>query len=47
MIVRCQAVSESAHRLDNVDAELATDTPDEHLDGIGIAVEILIVKMLD
>ncbi len=40
-------VAEAAHRLDQIAAELAPDAPDKHLDRIGIAIEILIVEMLD
>src|SRR5258708_29607422 len=42
-----QQITEAAHGLDDLDAELLADTADKHLDGIGIAVEVLVVKMLD
>src|SRR5215467_10571240 len=44
---RRQQVTEATHGLNDLDAELLADTADEHLDGIGIAVEVLVVKMLD
>src|SRR6266436_3196645 len=44
---RRQQITEAAHGLDDLDAELLADTADKHLDGIGIAVEVLVVKMLD
>src|SRR5690606_26531182 len=40
-------VTHAAHRLDHVDAHLLAQATDEHLDRIGIAVEILVVQMLD
>ena len=30
-----------------IDAELAAQPPDEHFDGVGVAVEVLVVEMLD
>src|ERR1700733_2323346 len=42
-----QQITEAAHRLNHIDAELLADAADEHFDGIGVAVKILIVKMLD
>src|ERR1700730_9382063 len=44
---RRQQITEAAHGLDDLDAELLANAADEHLDGVGIAVEILIVEMLD
>src|SRR5690606_28358557 len=40
-------VSHAAHGLDQVHAQLLAQTTHEHLDRIGIAVEILVVEMLD
>src|SRR5215471_3413181 len=40
-------IAEPAHGLDDVDAELLAHAADEDLDGVGVAVEILIVEMLD
>src|SRR4051794_13648951 len=44
---RRQQIAEPAHGLDDVDAELLADPADEHLDGVAVAVEILVVEMLD
>src|SRR5262245_59734706 len=44
---RPHAVPHAAHRLDHVDAHLLAQASDKHLDRIGIAVEILVVEMLD
>ena len=33
--------------LHDIDAELLAQAPDEHLDGVGVAVEILVVEMFD
>src|SRR5262245_51698146 len=41
------AVAHAAHRLDQVDAHLLAQTSNKHLDRIGIAIEILVVKVLD
>src|SRR5262245_17813891 len=46
-ILRSEQIPEPAHGLDHIDAELFPDAPDEHLDGVGVAVEILVVEMLD
>src|SRR5215471_14145415 len=46
-IRRIEQIAEPAHGLDDVDPKLAADAPDEHFDGVGISVEILVVKMLD
>src|SRR5689334_8401573 len=45
--VQAHAVTESAHRLDNVRWDLLAKTPDEHFYRIGIAIEILIVQVFD
>jgi len=42
-----QQITEAANGLNDLDAELLADTADKHLDGIGIAVEVLVVEMLD
>src|SRR5215218_4730442 len=42
-----EEIAEAAHGLDNVDAELFADTADKHFDGVRIAIEVLIVEMLD
>src|ERR1700674_1161022 len=44
---RAEQVTEATHGLDHVVAELLAQAANEHLDGIGIAVEVLIVEMLD
>jgi hypothetical protein len=44
---RGQAIAEPAHRFDAVSADLLAQPADEHLDGVRIAVEILIVEVLD
>src|SRR6516165_191457 len=43
---RSQEITEAAHGLDDLNAQLLADTADEHLNGIGIAVEVLVVEML-
>src|SRR5579862_6157803 len=40
-------VAEPAHRLDDVDRQFLAQPPDEHLDGVGVAVEVLVVEVLD
>ena len=40
-------IAETAHRLNHIDAELFAQAADKDLDRIGVAVEILIVEMLD
>src|SRR5262252_10934408 len=42
-----EQIAEPAHGLDDIDAELFADAADEHLDGIGVAIEVLVVEMLD
>src|SRR5271167_4853438 len=42
-----EEVPEAAHGLDDLDAEFLADAPDEDLDGVGIAIEVLVVEMLD
>ena len=44
-IGRCEQIAEAAHRLDQVGAEFLAQPADEDLDGVGIAIEILIVEM--
>src|SRR3954462_11673626 len=43
----CEEITESAHGLNHVDAELLANAADENLDRVGIAVEVLVVEMLD
>src|SRR5262245_6418875 len=43
---RGEEIAEPADGLDDVDAELLADATDEHLDGVRVAVEILVVEML-
>src|SRR5262245_56383274 len=45
-IGRGQQIAEAAHGLDHVDAELLADAADEYLDGVAVAVEVLVVEML-
>src|SRR5436190_326851 len=42
-----QAVAEAADGLDPVGADLLAHAADEHLDGVGVAVEVLVVQVLD
>ena len=42
-----EQIAKSAHGLDDVDAELLADAADEDFDGVGIAIEVLVVEMLD
>src|ERR1700687_5451332 len=44
---RGEQIAEPAHGLDDVHAELLADAADEDLDGVGVAVEVLVVEMLD
>src|SRR5579864_6140664 len=44
---RREQVAEAAHGLDDLDPELLADAADKNLDGVGIAIEILIVEVLD
>src|SRR5262249_20182857 len=46
-IGQCEQVAEAPYRLDHVDAELLANPSDEDLDGVGVAIKILIVKVLD
>src|SRR5580693_5991599 len=46
-IGRAEEIAQTADGLNHVDTELLADAADEHLDGIGVAVEILVVEMLD
>src|SRR5689334_3621313 len=41
-----QAVAQAAHRLDPVGADLLAHAADEHFDGVGVAVEVLVVQVL-
>src|SRR5690606_5903521 len=43
---RGEPVAEATNRLDHVLAELAAQAADKHLNRIGVAVKILIIKML-
>ncbi len=40
-------IAEAARGLDDIDAELAAQPPDEHFDRVEVAVEILVVKVFD
>src|SRR5688572_5486672 len=42
-----QPVAETAHRLDHVGRDLLAEAADEDLDRVGVAVEVLVVEMLD
>src|SRR6185312_9570749 len=44
---RGQQIAKAPHGLDDVDLELLADAADENFDRIGVAIEILIVEMLD
>src|SRR4051812_13485028 len=44
---RGQEIAEATDSLDDVDVELLADAADEDLDGVGVAVEVLVVEMLD
>src|SRR5262245_66595736 len=46
-IGQCEQVAEAPYRLDHVDTELLANPPDEDLDGVRVAIKILIVKVLD
>src|SRR5258705_13805206 len=46
-IGQCEQVTEASYRLDYVDPQLLANPSDEHLDGVGIAIKVLVVKMLD
>src|ERR1700730_13734664 len=46
-IGRAEQIAQAADGLNDVDAELLADAADEGLDGVGIAVEILVVEMRD
>src|SRR6185503_13476991 len=41
------AVAEAAHRLDQLGRDLLAKAADEDLDGVGVAVEVLVVEMFD
>src|SRR5262245_23128463 len=42
-----QPVAETADGFDHVRRDLLAQPADEHLDGVGIAVEVLLVEVLD
>src|SRR5579871_2439134 len=42
-----ETIAEATHRLDEVGVELLAQAADEHLDRVGVAVEILVIEMLD
>src|SRR5215467_1680434 len=44
---RSQEESQATDGLDDVDAELFADPADEDFDGVGVAVEILVIEVLD
>src|SRR4051812_46520125 len=44
---RRQEIAEPTHGLDDIDVELLADTANEHFDGVGIAIKILVVEMFD
>ncbi len=44
---RHEQIAEPAHGLDHLDVQLLAQPADEDLDGVGIAVEVLVVEMLD
>src|SRR5438105_3196780 len=46
-IGRREEIAEAAHGLDDVDAKLLADAADKHLDGVAVAIEVLIVEVLD
>src|SRR5690242_14274572 len=41
------AVAEAAYGLDHVGRNLLAQAADEHLDGVAVAIEVLLVEMLD
>ena len=45
-LARIEKIAQAAHGLDDVEAELLAQPADEHLDGVRIAVEVLVVKVL-
>src|SRR5215216_2261572 len=47
IVGRREEIAEAAHGLDNIDAELLAHAADKYFDGVGVAVEVLVVKMLD
>src|SRR5262249_27005942 len=46
-IGHCEQIAQAAHRLDHVDTELLANAADEDFDRVRVAVEILVVEMLD
>src|SRR5262245_53134587 len=47
IVILTETVAETAYGLDQIGRNLLAQAPDEDLDGVGIAVEILLVEMLD
>src|SRR5258706_2949466 len=41
-----KAIAKATHRLNEIGVQLSPQASDEHLDCIGVAIEILIIKML-
>src|SRR5215831_5351074 len=44
---RREEIAEPAYGLDDLDAKLLADAADEHLDSVRVAVEVLVVQVLD
>ena len=44
---RSEEVAQPADGLDDIDVQLLADAANEHFDGVGIAVEILVVEMFN
>src|SRR5581483_9614860 len=42
-----ETIAEPAHGLDDIDGKFLAQPPDEHFDGVRVAIEILLVEMLD
>src|SRR5258708_6058438 len=42
-----KAIAKSTHRLNEISVQLPSQAPNEHFDGIRVAIEILIIQMLD
>ena len=47
LLLDADRIAEAARGLDDVDAELLAQSPDEHFDRVRVAVEILLVQMFD
>src|SRR5579872_6750087 len=43
----CQQIAKSPHRLDDIDIQLLADTADKNFNRVRVAIEILVVEMLD